>query len=160
MTDETGALDTVEFMNIAKDDALAWPAAARRTYPSTVNARMDDAVVPFIRKSIEVNDTLLDIFNELLGLPAGTLAEKHKLGEFSGSEARLIKNPPRPGGIDEAKAALAAHTDFGSLVGRSHAWFWYWPMIEIVQIVVVPSQQTRRSTSHGSWNKHVAVRQG
>ncbi|KAI0333383.1 Clavaminate synthase-like protein [Cubamyces sp. BRFM 1775] len=113
--DETGALDTVEFMNIAKDDALAWPTIARRTYPSTVIARMEDAVVPFIRKSVEVNDTLLEIFNELLVLPAGTLAEKHKLAEFSGSEARVIKNPPRPGGIDEAKAALASHTDFGSL---------------------------------------------
>ncbi|KAI9059090.1 Clavaminate synthase-like protein [Trametes sanguinea] len=115
VTDETGALDTVEFMNIAKDDAIAWPSVARRSYPSTVNAHMDDAVIPFIRRSIEVNDTLLEIFNELLGLPEGTLAEKHKLDEFSGSEARIIKNPPRPEGIDEAKAALAAHTDFGSL---------------------------------------------
>ncbi|OSD01896.1 Clavaminate synthase-like protein [Trametes coccinea BRFM310] len=115
VTDESGAPDTVEFMNIAKDDAIAWPSVARRTYPSTVNARMNDAVIPFIRRSIEVNDTLLEIFNELLGLPDGTLAEKHKLDEFSGSEARVIKNPPRPEGLNEAKAALAAHTDFGSL---------------------------------------------
>ncbi|KAI0368382.1 Clavaminate synthase-like protein [Pilatotrama ljubarskyi] len=100
VTDETGALDTVEFINIAKDDALAWPAVARRTYPSS---------------SIAVNDTLLDIFNELLGLAEGTLAEMHKLNEFSGSEARVIKSPPRPQDIDEVKAALAAHTDFGSL---------------------------------------------
>ena len=116
VTDETGAKDSVEFINIAKDDAFAWPAVARRTYPSTVNAHMEDTVVPFIRKSVEVNDTLLEIFNDLLGLPAGTLADKHKASEYSGSEARLIKSPPRPGGIDEAKAALAAHTDFGSLV--------------------------------------------
>ncbi|KAI0766207.1 Clavaminate synthase-like protein [Trametes elegans] len=113
--DESGAPDTVEFVNIAKDDALAWPEIARRTYPTTINARMDDAVVPFIRKSVEVNATLLEIFNELLCLPEGTLAEKHRLQEWSGSEARVIKNPPRPEGFDEAQAALAAHTDFGSL---------------------------------------------
>lgn len=116
MTDETGVPDTVEFVNIAKDDAFAWPAVARRTYPSTVNACMDSTVVPFIKKSVAVNDTLLEVFNELLGLPEGTLAGKHVVSEFSGSEARVIKTPPRPGGIDEAKAALAAHTDFGSLV--------------------------------------------
>ncbi|CDO69471.1 hypothetical protein BN946_scf184817.g31 [Trametes cinnabarina] len=58
-TDETGAPDTVEFINIAKDDALAWPAVARRTYPATVTALMDDAVVPFVRKSVVVNDTLV-----------------------------------------------------------------------------------------------------
>ncbi|KAI0352451.1 Clavaminate synthase-like protein [Trametes cingulata] len=115
VTDETGTLDNAEFLNIAKDDAFAWPAVARRTYPLTVNARMDNTVVPFIRKSVEVNNKLLDIFNELLGLPDGSLAEKHKLEEFSGSEARVIRTPPRPDGIDEAKAALAAHTDFGSL---------------------------------------------
>ena len=77
---------------------------------------MDGTVVPFIKKSVEVNDTLLRVFNDLLGLPEGTLAEKHRLDEYSGSESRVIKSPPRPGGIDEAKAALAAHTDFGSLV--------------------------------------------
>ncbi|TBU56852.1 Clavaminate synthase-like protein [Dichomitus squalens] len=115
VTDENGSPDSVEFINIAKDDAFAWPAVARRTYPSTVNARMDDAVVSFIKKSVEVNDTLLEVFNELLGLPEGTLASKHKLNELSGSEARVIKSPPRPGGMDEAKAALMAHTDFGSL---------------------------------------------
>ncbi|KAI0686222.1 Clavaminate synthase-like protein [Earliella scabrosa] len=115
VTDETGAKDNVEFINIAKDDAFAWPVIARRTYPSTVNARMNRTVVPFVRKSVAVNNTLLEIFNDLLGLPAGTLAEKHKASEFSGSEARVIKSPPRPGSMDEAKAALAAHTDFGSL---------------------------------------------
>ena len=116
VTDETGAPDTVEFVNIAKDDAFAWPDVAHRTYPSTVNTRMDSAVVPFIKESVEVNNVLIHVFNELLGLPEGTLAEKHKLSEFSGSEARIIKSPPRTSGIDEAKAALAAHTDFGSLV--------------------------------------------
>ena len=39
------------------------------------------------------------------------------LDETSGSETRCIRNPPRPGGISEEKAALGAHTGFGSMVG-------------------------------------------
>ena len=76
---------------------------------------MDDAVVPFIRQSTEINETLLRIFDGLLGLPCDTLLAKHSADEFSGSEARVTRSPPRPDGIDEAQAALAAHTDFGSL---------------------------------------------
>lgn len=115
VTDETGKPDMTEFLNIAQDDAFAWPAIARREYPPCVTGRMDDAVVPFIKHSTEINDTLLGAFDGLLGLPAGTLAAKHAIGEFSGSEARVTHSPPRPNGIDESQAALAAHTDFGSL---------------------------------------------
>ncbi|PCH44472.1 Clavaminate synthase-like protein [Wolfiporia cocos MD-104 SS10] len=114
-TDETGARDNVEFINIAQDDALAWPKSVHRAYPSTVNARMPSTITPFIRKSAEVNRVITEILNTKLGLPAGTLGEKHRLDETSGSEARCIKNPPRPGGISEEKAALGAHTDFGSV---------------------------------------------
>ncbi|KAF9255754.1 hypothetical protein L218DRAFT_950512 [Marasmius fiardii PR-910] len=39
--------DTVEFINITKDDAFAWPSVAHQTYSSTVNSRMESAV-PFI----------------------------------------------------------------------------------------------------------------
>lgn len=114
-TDETGALDTVEFINVAKDDALAWPKKVHRAYPSTVNARMQSTIAPFVRKSVEVNNTLLQIFNARLGLPEGAIAQRHILDEPSGSEARCIKNPACPGGISEEKAAIGAHTDFGSL---------------------------------------------
>ena len=51
-----------------------------------------------------------------LGFKEGTLTQLHRLDETSGSETRCIKNPPRPGGISEEKAALGAHTDFGSMV--------------------------------------------
>ena len=50
-----------------------------------MNARMDDAVVPFIRKSTEINEILLRIFDGLLGLPCDTLLAKHSADEFSGS---------------------------------------------------------------------------
>ena len=117
--DETGALDTVEFINVSKDDALAWPNKVHRDYPSTVNARMGNTIKPFIQKSVEVNSTLIEVFNDKLGLPKGALMERHKMFEPSCSESRCIRNPPRPGG-DDSKAALGAHTDFGSLVRRHH----------------------------------------
>ena len=117
-TDEYGTLDTVEFINIAKDDAMAWPSIARRKYPTPTNARMESTIVPFVRKSLAVNEDLLNIFNGRLGLPEGELARRHSLEEFSGSEARCIKNPPRPQGISEEQRAIGAHTDFGSLVRR------------------------------------------
>ena len=100
----------VEFINVAKDDALAWPKVARRSYPSATEARMESTIAPFIRKSLSVNYTLMEVFNERLGLPKGTLAERHDLKEFSGSEARCIKSPPKPNGITEDQAAIGAHT--------------------------------------------------
>ncbi|KAI0959046.1 hypothetical protein AcW1_003993 [Taiwanofungus camphoratus] len=114
-TDETGALDTAEFINVSKDDALAWPNQVHRTYPTTVNARMETTIKPFVRRSLEVNHTLLDVLNAKLGLPEGALARRHTVSEFSGSEARCIKTPPFPDGVSEEKAALGSHTDFGSL---------------------------------------------
>ena len=76
---------------------------------------MDGTIRLFIEKSLAVNNTLLDIFNDRLGLPKGTLANKHLREEPSGSESRCIKNPPRPAAT-EPKTAIGAHTDFGSLV--------------------------------------------
>ncbi|KAH9928942.1 Clavaminate synthase-like protein [Fomitopsis serialis] len=114
-TDESGARDTVEFINISQDDALAWPKSVHRSYPSTVNARMERTIQPFVQHSAEVNLTLMEILAKKLGFEEGLLSGKHRLDESSGSETRCIKNPPRPGGISEEKAALGAHTDFGSM---------------------------------------------
>ena len=73
------------------------------------------AVRPFIEKSTEVNDTILDVLNDRLSLPKGELAKRHDIHENSGSESRVIKNPPNQAYTAE-KAVLGAHTDFGSLV--------------------------------------------
>ncbi|KAJ3552762.1 hypothetical protein NM688_g3980 [Phlebia brevispora] len=113
--DETGTLDTVELINVAKDDALAWPNKVHRDYPSTVNARMESTITPFVQKSVEISGLLIDVLNDKLGLPQGTLASKHKLYDPSGGEARVIRNAPRPGGADDVKMSIGAHTDFGSL---------------------------------------------
>jgi len=112
VTDQYGTLDTVEFLNIAKDDALAWPKTARRTYPAPVQGHMESTVTPFVRKSIAVNMTLLNVLNDRLGLPESTLAKKHSTEEFSGSEARCIKSLEK---MSEDHRAIGAHTDFGSL---------------------------------------------
>lgn len=149
-TDETGALDTVEFINVAKDDALAWPGRVHREYPSTVNARMESTIKPFVQKSLEVNYVLLDVLSDRLGLPKGTLAKRHPLEEPSGSEARCIKNPPKPDGISETQAAIGAHTDFGSLVCLLTSWLLSTaPNLKSAALVFL-TQSTRRIAGHGS----------
>ena len=115
--DASGQLDTVECINIAKDDALAWPKIARREYPKNVNDRMEPTIAPFIRKSLKVNNTILDVFNGRLGLPPGELLKRHTLEESSGSEARVIKNPANQ---DVNRAAIGSHTDFGTLVSTTN----------------------------------------
>jgi len=73
---------------------------------------MASTIVPFVRKSLEVNNTILEIFNDKLGLPAGSLLKRHLMEEFSGSEARITKNGPTS---NTTKVAIGSHTDFGSL---------------------------------------------
>lgn len=116
-TREMGTLDTAEFINVSKEDAIAWPEQVHRAYPPTVNAHMASTITLFIEKSLEVNNALLAVLNEKLGLSDGTLLAKHDLREHSGSEARCIRSPPMPAGSTPDKAALGSHTDFGSLVG-------------------------------------------
>ena len=123
--DPSGAKDTAEFINIAKDDAISYPEVIHRSYPSTVNGHMEAVVTPFVILSSEINSTILQIFNDKLGLPEGTLGNLHKLKEPSFSEARCIKSPPSPA---NPKTAIGAHTDFGSLV--SIIIFLIWPLFQ------------------------------
>lgn len=112
-TDKNGTVDNVEFLNIAQDDALSWPHVTHRAYPVTVNASMDDTVVPFVEKSVEVNRTFLKFFESRLQLPSGELSKLHDERELNGGEARCIKTPPR-----QTSTGVGAHTDFGSLVWK------------------------------------------
>jgi len=109
--DPKGTLDNTQFINIAKDDAVAWPTQARRSYPSTVNVRMESTIIPFIEKSLVINQTLLNVFNDKLGLQQGALANLHRREEHSECVARCLFSPP----ILNPQAFLGAHTDFGSL---------------------------------------------
>ncbi|RPD55161.1 Clavaminate synthase-like protein [Lentinus tigrinus ALCF2SS1-7] len=111
--DERGTPDVTEFINVSKDDALAWPAPVHRTYPSTVEARMESVIKPFVQKSLAINHFLINVLNDKLGLPKGALAALHKADEHSGCTARVIRAPPHEG--LQTKLFLTAHTDFGSL---------------------------------------------
>ena len=77
-------------------------------------------MTPFVRKSLEINNTILRIFDVRLGLPEGTLLQLHTLEEPSGSEARVIRVPPMPGKALADAATIGSHTDFGSLVSGIH----------------------------------------
>ncbi|KAI0785414.1 hypothetical protein BC629DRAFT_1516976 [Irpex lacteus] len=94
----------------ARGRALAWPSMAHRTYPWTVNKRMEDTITPFVRKSMEVNRTFLQFFERKLQLPAGELLDRHDEKELNGGEARCIRTPPK-----QTSTGVGAHTDFGSL---------------------------------------------
>ncbi len=112
--DDNGTRDVTEFLNISKDDALSWPTPFHRTYPSTVDAHMELTIKPFVQKSLTINHFLIDILNDKIGLPKGTLAAFHKAEEASGCTARCIRTPPH---LEQSeKNFLNPHTDFGSLV--------------------------------------------
>ncbi|OBZ65457.1 1-aminocyclopropane-1-carboxylate oxidase [Grifola frondosa] len=113
--DDKGSTDATEFLNVSKDDALAWPKQAHRSYPSTVNARMQSTVIPFVQKSLAINHFFIDVLNNQLGLPEGALAKLHRAEEHSGCVARIIKADPPLVPFSEEKIHLSAHTDFGSL---------------------------------------------
>ncbi|TFY81434.1 hypothetical protein EWM64_g2572 [Hericium alpestre] len=116
--DPSGAPEVTEFLNISKNDALAYPAVFHRTYPRTVMERMETVVRPFVLKGLEVNETILRILNDKLGLPEGALAQRHQREKSSNCEARTLRAPPTVG-WNADKATLGAHTDFGSLASRS-----------------------------------------
>lgn len=145
--DESGLKDTVEFINVSKDDALAFPRVVHRTYPPTIVARMEYTVRPFVRKSNDINTTIINVFNAKLGLPEGALAELHSLLDPSCSEARCIKNPPAKE-MSPERQALGAHTDFGTLVS-------YLDIVvldnELKALPVLPAQQARWASSLSTW---------
>jgi len=66
-----GNPDAVEFINVSQDDAPAWPKIVHRTYPRTVNARMDNTIIPFVKKSRAINVSLLGILERKLEIPEG-----------------------------------------------------------------------------------------
>ena len=116
-----GDLDTTEMLNIAKDDVLSWPRLVRRaseySYPLPVLENMESVVRPFVSKSLEVNNTILGIFNDQLGLPQEMLLKLHPPNELSGCETRIIKNKAT---ASTTRLATGSHTDFGTLVCGSH----------------------------------------
>lgn len=114
-TDETGSPDNIEFMDIAKDDILAWPKRILRSYPHTVNdLTIESTLKPYLLKSLDLCFTAFNIFDDKLGLPAGRLVQNHTGDNISRSEIRCIRCLPRPE-VPAHKLSLGVHTDFGSM---------------------------------------------
>ncbi|KAM0756384.1 Clavaminate synthase-like protein [Meredithblackwellia eburnea MCA 4105] len=118
--DAKGNVDTVHFINIAKDDALHYPEVRQRTYPRTCVERMA-TITDFHERSNQVLLNIMAALEPTIGLPAGTLAKLHPRDQLSGSESRVISKPAEgerghiPEGDGGKAAAIGAHTDFGSL---------------------------------------------
>lgn len=113
VVDANGNLDTIEFLNISKDDALAFPRQAHRGYPAPITEQMTSTIAPFVRKASDIINSILHVFNDRLELPLNFLSQKlHPSTECSSSEVRWTRNPAgnKAGGL-----AMGAHTDFGSL---------------------------------------------
>ncbi|PPQ77894.1 hypothetical protein CVT25_015381 [Psilocybe cyanescens] len=110
--DVDGSTDASEFINVAKDDAMAYPRVVHKAYPATVNTYMVNVIRPFIHTCLEESRVLMDVFNHKLGLPKDTLINLHDHTKYCISETRCIKVPAAPKGT---KMALGQHTDYGSL---------------------------------------------
>lgn len=78
---------------------------------------MDSTNKPFLDRALDVNHTLISVFEKKLGLQEGEILKRHSVNEPSGSEARVTKSPAKLHSTDPAKekVSLGAHTDFGSL---------------------------------------------
>lgn len=111
--DADGSTDVSEFINVSKDDAMAYPEVAHRVYPPTVNTYMKDTIRPFIQTCVTENRVLLGVFNDKLGLPKDTLLDLHDHTKRCLSESRCIKVPAAP---KDTKIALGRHTDVGRWV--------------------------------------------
>lgn len=117
IVDKNGTPDSIEFITIAKDDILAFPGVVHRTYPSPVGEHMDTTLKPFLKKALDVNMTILSIFERKLGLANGEILKLHTVEDHSGSEARILRTPagltsPDP---NQPRISFIAHTDLGSL---------------------------------------------
>ena len=116
-TDVDSSKDTTELLNVAQDDVLARPKVVHRTYPPTADARTECTIISFIKKSVVLNQTFMNIFNAKLGLLVGSLARHHRAEEPSGSEARCIKGwRILSSWHQKVKVDIGAYTNSGSLV--------------------------------------------
>ncbi len=110
IVDKNGTKDRCEFFTISSDElhGIA-PASA---VPSTIEGNWS----LFQSFTTMAHNTIITILNSLdapLGLPAGTLSQRHRITEPSGGSARILKYPPQP--LDDQRISHAPHTDFGSV---------------------------------------------
>lgn len=73
-----------------------------------------ETFLSFIRTSHSIVTLVLNLFNESLDLPDGTLASLHELNAASSDAVRIIRTPPLPPS-ERDSIVLREHTDYGSL---------------------------------------------
>ncbi|EMD39821.1 hypothetical protein CERSUDRAFT_46315 [Gelatoporia subvermispora B] len=113
--DDKGTRDVHEYINITKDDILAWPDVVHGSYPEPVNVHMDSAIRPFAQKAIEVNITILNVLNEKSALPDGTLAKLHRPEMHNQDVVKFINVKPSSLHAFEDSPYVLPHSDYGSL---------------------------------------------
>lgn len=95
---------------MSKDDIFQvgkkWPAP-------TVLECQRDLLKSFMSEAHSIVTLLLELLNDHLALPKGTLPSLHRLHAAGGDQVRFIKAPPQP--ADDRRTALGEHTDFGSV---------------------------------------------
>lgn len=110
VVDRQGNLDRNEFYNVSKDDIMG--LSDKVPAPVCLESRRD-LFRDFMTEAHGLVVLVLELLNDHLGLPEGTLQNLHRLQGRSGDQIRFIKAPPQP--IDDRKVALGEHTDFGSV---------------------------------------------
>ncbi|KAJ6078856.1 hypothetical protein N7467_008609 [Penicillium canescens] len=110
VVDKQGNLDRNEFYNVSKDDILG----VSNPLPAPGVLQESRAQLgSFMQGSHAIVTLILDILNNQLSLPKGTLPNLHRRQAVSGDQVRFVKAPPQP--ADDRRTALGQHTDFGSL---------------------------------------------
>lgn len=75
--------------------------------------RRRDLLKSYVVSAHSIVNLCLELLNEHLQLPPGTLTNLHRLHALSGDQVRWVKAPPQP--MDDRRTALGEHTDFGSV---------------------------------------------
>ena len=126
-------------MQLSKDDILGISDPLPAPEVLTRSQRL---LKPFIVNAHSVVTLPLELINEHLQLPHGTLANMHRLNASSGDQLRFIKSLPQLTNDDDRQVTFGEHTDFGSLTlvfnrprglqilppGKYHEWCYVRPL--------------------------------
>ncbi|KAF7196235.1 2-oxoglutarate-dependent dioxygenase gloE [Pseudocercospora fuligena] len=110
--DKKGTKDRNEFWNISKDDILG--ISERLKNPKLLRREENrEKIRRYMVQSHAVVTMILEKLERRLGLAEGKLRNLHRLEGTSGDQVRWVKSPPQE--VDDRRAALGEHTDFGSV---------------------------------------------